>query len=150
MSRRPKATGRGASDRGLWGGARASAGEGDLPVAGPLETLRSVHLRERAGGGRLHATPILDRFDGAVSAMPLSPANRKQYSAMRNISGSGGEGLMASKSARVYAAIVAALLICALTASAASAQSPPTIRAVDTPSQAWTPQTTTVPTGSTV
>jgi plastocyanin/type 1 glutamine amidotransferase len=56
---------------------------------------------------------------------------------------------MASKS-RVFVALVTALLACALGASAASAQSPPTIDAVDSPVQAFQPDSVTVSQGDMV
>src|SRR6187397_1745894 len=73
-----------------------------------------------------------------------------------NCPGRGERKLMASTStspvrpARLCAVLLAALIIWALTPGVASAQAPPTIDAVDSPSQAWQPSTATVPTGTTV
>ena len=59
---------------------------------------------------------------------------------------------MASKSAspRIYVAFVTALVVWALAASPAFAQAPPTIDAVDSPTQAFQPSEVTVMTGTTV
>ena len=52
--------------------------------------------------------------------------------------------------ARLCAVVVAALVVWALSATAASAQAPPTIHAVDTGGPRWDPDAVTVPTGTTV
>src|SRR5215208_1376773 len=63
--------------------------------------------------------------------------------------GRGRGAQMGSLRRSLLAVLVTAALAGAL-AGTASAQSPATIRAVDSPTQAWQPNTTTVPTGTTV
>ena len=128
----------------------------DVVAAGNIGCLTQIRLHLAELPVR-HTIQILDRDTPELTCgdrYGRIATSRKSYSALRKKSGEGPSGylpgkeerkLMASTStssvrtARLCVALLAALLIWALTASAASAQAPTTIDATDAPAPAWRP-----------